>query len=140
MPADAAAYDILARSIGARPRWLAASTHDGEEEAIARVHLGLKRDYPALLTIIAPRHPDRGGAIAATLRAQGLTVAQRSADDAIAEATDIYVADTLGELGLFYRLTEIAFLGKSLVPLGGQNPLEALRLRSEEHTSELQSH
>jgi 3-deoxy-D-manno-octulosonic-acid transferase len=114
--------------MGPRPRWLAASTHDGEEDAIARVHMRLKRDYPSLLTVIVPRHPDRGNAVTTMLRAQGFAVAQRSADETISDGTDIYVADTLGELGLFYRLTEIAFLGKSLIPFGGQNPLEALRL------------
>jgi 3-deoxy-D-manno-octulosonic-acid transferase len=128
LPADPTAYDVLQRAMGCRPRWLAASTHDGEEDAIARVHARLKRDYPSLLTVIVPRHPDRGNAVTSQLRAQGLKVAQRGAAEPILDGTDIYVADTLGELGLFYRLTEIAFLGKSLVPLGGQNPLEALRL------------
>jgi 3-deoxy-D-manno-octulosonic-acid transferase len=128
LPADPVEYEALVRAVGKRPRWLAASTHDGEEEAIARVHAKLKHDMPALLTIIVPRHPNRGASVTALLRAQGLSVAQRSAGEAISDATDIYVADTLGELGLFYRLTEVAFLGKSLVPLGGQNPLEALRL------------
>ncbi len=128
LPADPAAYDELVRAMGMRPRWLAASTHDGEEDPIARVHAKLKREYPSLFTVIVPRHPDRGGVITAQLRALGLNVAQRSANETITDATDIYVADTLGELGLFYRLTEIAFLGKSLIPFGGQNPLEALRL------------
>ena len=80
------------------------------------------------MSLIAPRHPDRGPEIAALLRAQGLVVGQRSAGDAIGPETDIYLADTMGELGLFYRLAGIAFIGKSLVPLGGQNPLEAARL------------
>jgi 3-deoxy-D-manno-octulosonic-acid transferase len=128
LPADPVAYDVLVRAMGARPRWLAASTHDGEEDVIARVHIRLKCDYPSLLTVIVPRHPDRGTLVTAQLRALGLNVAQRSANEIILDVTDIYVADTLGELGLFYRLTEIAFLGKSLIPFGGQNPLEALRL------------
>lgn len=128
LPADPVAYDVLVRAMGARPRWLAASTHDGEEDVIARVHARLKCDYPSLLTVIVPRHPDRGTLVTAQLRALGLNVAQRSANEIILDVTDIYVADTLGELGLFYRLTEIAFLGKSLIPFGGQNPLEALRL------------
>lgn len=128
LPADPDEYAALTRALGDRPRWLAASTHDGEEEVIARVHTRLKRRFPRLLTIVVPRHPDRGAAVTSLLRGLGLSVAQRSAGETVSDTTDIYVADTLGELGLFYRLSEIAFLGKSLVPLGGQNPLEALRL------------
>ncbi len=128
LPADSDELGMLTRAIGARPRWLAASTHDGEEDAIARVHAQLKRIHPGLLTIVVPRHPDRGAGITALLRGQGFSVARRALGEAIAGDTDIYVADTMGELGLFYRLSDIAFLGKSLVPLGGQNPLEALRL------------
>jgi 3-deoxy-D-manno-octulosonic-acid transferase len=115
-------------SIGKRPVWIAASTHEGEEEIAASAHRLLRVRYSDLLTLIAPRHPVRGEAIAATLAGQGFAVARRSAGEPLTPATEIYVADTLGELGLFYRLAPIAFLGGSLVPRGGQNPIEPTRL------------
>ncbi|MFN3076714.1 MAG: 3-deoxy-D-manno-octulosonic acid transferase [Alphaproteobacteria bacterium] len=114
--------------IHSRPVWVAASTHDGEEVLIGRVHQRLQASHPGLLTLLVPRHPPRGPGIAAELAALGLTVARRGNGDPLTEATDIYLADTMGELGLFYRLAGIAFIGKSLVPFGGQNPLEAARL------------
>ncbi len=126
--ADPAALDALRRQIGARPVWLAASTHAGEEEIAAAAHLRIALDHPGLLTIVAPRHPVRGPAIAEMLRARDLRVACRSAKEAIAADTDIYLADTLGELGLFFRLAGIAFIGGSLVRKGGHNPFEAARL------------
>jgi 3-deoxy-D-manno-octulosonic-acid transferase len=128
LPVDAAEHASLTRALGERPRWLAASTHAGEEEIVAEAHTALAPDHPGLMSIIVPRHPERGAEITAMLRGRGFSVARRAAGEAVSATCDIYVADTLGELGLLYRLTEIAFLGKSLVPLGGQNPLEALRL------------
>ena len=92
------------------------------------MHAKLRDGHRGLLTVIAPRHPERGPAIAQELVAAGLTVARRAANEAIGPATDVYVADTIGELGLFFRLAGVAFVGKSLVPLGGQNPLEAAAL------------
>jgi 3-deoxy-D-manno-octulosonic-acid transferase len=77
--------------------------------------------------VIAPRHPERGGAIVAMLQARGLCVAQRSQGELPTAATAIYVADTIGELGTLYSLAPVAFLGKSLVGTGGQNPIEAMR-------------
>ena len=118
----------LGRLLGERPRWLAASTHEGEEIIAERVHMQLKPRFPDLVTMIVPRHPHRGEAIAQTLEEQGLTVSRRAAGDAVTPETDIYLADTLGELGLFYRLTGVVFVGGSLVPRGGQNPLEPARL------------
>ncbi len=128
LPADESMLAKFERALEGRPRWLAASTHAGEEEMAGRIHQRLKSRQDGLLTIIVPRHPDRGQDIAAQLQSQGLRVARRSGADALNPDTDIYLADTLGELGLFYRLAGIAFMGKSLVPLGGQNPLEAARL------------
>lgn len=118
----------LNSKVGDRPRWLAASTHPGEEQIVADVHKQLKSSHPELLTVIVPRHPARGIEVADLLRGQGLTTAVRSQDDPIDQNTDIYIADTMGEMGLFFRLSQIVFMGKSLVPLGGQNPLEAFRL------------
>ena len=128
LPADGEILAKFKKGLGDRPLWLAASTHPGEEEMAARVHRRLKDAFSGLLTVIVPRHPDRGSEIATRINTLGLTVSRRSAGDAIGPDTDVYVADTLGELGLFYRLAGTAFMGKSLVPLGGQNPLEAARL------------
>ena len=128
LPADPAALDALRDALGSRPRWLAASTHAGEETIAAACHRDLTPAHPGLVTIIVPRHPERGPTIATGLRKIGLTVALRSAGDRITERTDIYIADSLGELGLFYRLADIAFVGGSLVPHGGQNLLEPARL------------
>ncbi|MCP4329036.1 MAG: 3-deoxy-D-manno-octulosonic acid transferase [Alphaproteobacteria bacterium] len=128
LPVDDAAAATMRGWIGARPLWLAASTHAGEEEAVAEVHARLKPARPDLLTVIVPRHPERGSEIAQSLEGRGWRTARRSQSAPIGAATDIYLADTLGELGLFYRLTEIAFIGGSLVPQGGHNLLEAARL------------
>ncbi|HZB92546.1 MAG TPA: 3-deoxy-D-manno-octulosonic acid transferase, partial [Stellaceae bacterium] len=118
---------LAARAAG-RPLWLAASTHDGEEEAAAEAHRLLRQRWPDLLTLVVPRHPARAAAVAQMLRSRGLSVARRSLADTITPETDIYLGDTLGELGLFYRLAGIAFIGGSLVPMGGHNPLEAALL------------
>lgn len=128
LPADAAALADLQGQVAGRPVWVAASTHAGEESLCGRVHRQLTLSHPGLLTVIVPRHPERGPDIGRDLVAEGLVVARRAAGGRIVEATDVYVADTIGELGLFYRLADVAFIGKSLVPLGGQNPLEAARL------------
>src|SRR5439155_24119367 len=128
LTADPTALAELRREIGARPLWLAASTHAGEEEIAAAAHRRLAGGHRDLLTIIAPRHPVRGPAIAQRLRAGGLRVARRAAGEAIAADTEIYLADTLGELGLFFRVAGIAFIGGSLVGKGGHNPFEAARL------------
>lgn len=128
LPADPSALEALRSEIGARPLWLAASTHIGEEAIAAEAHGKLRRRHPTLLTVIVPRHPERGAAIAAELAAAGLAVARRGAQESVSPDTDIYLADTLGELGLFYRLAPIAFVGGSLVPHGGQNLLEPAQL------------
>jgi 3-deoxy-D-manno-octulosonic-acid transferase len=128
LPCDEGELARIAADAADRPLWLAASTHAGEEEAAAEVHRALQRERRGLLTIIAPRHPARATEIAAMLQARGLNVARRSTGDALDAKTDIYLADTLGELGLFYRLAGIAFIGGSLTPVGGHNPLEAAML------------
>ena len=129
LPANTEELIRLQQIINDRPRWLAASTHNGEELIAADVHTELKKKYKSVLSILAPRHPTRGPEIARMLEEQkGLNVAHRSKGDPLSPGTDIYLVDTLGELGLFFRLSDIVFMGKSLVPLGGQNPLEALKL------------
>jgi 3-deoxy-D-manno-octulosonic-acid transferase len=108
--------------------FLAASTHPGEDEIIIAAHKLLMADHPGLLTIIAPRHPDRGPSIAALAEGQGLAVRLRSKGEQPISEAQVYVADTIGELGLFYSLAPIAFIGGSLILHGGQNPLEAVKL------------
>ncbi len=116
----------IKQGIGSRPVWLAASTHSGEEEQIIKAHDILKQTRKDLLTIIVPRHPNRGTKIS-ELTGKGRT-ALRSQKQTITSSTKFYIADTLGELGLFYRLCDIVFMGGSLVRHGGQNPLEPARL------------
>jgi 3-deoxy-D-manno-octulosonic-acid transferase len=126
LPADPTKLAELKREIGSRPILLAAQTHPGEDETILPVHDTLRRTYADLLTIIVPRHPARGADIAMlcdTRRAQ-----RRSQGGVVGPDTAVYIADTMGELGLFYRLTPFAFVGGTLVPLGGHNPLEPARL------------
>ena len=115
-------------AVGARPLWVAASTHPGEDELVADAHRILAERYPGLVTVIVPRHPERGSDIATALAARGLTVARRRADEALSPDVEIYIADTLGELGLFYRAAPVAFIGGSLVTHGGQNPIEPVSL------------
>jgi 3-deoxy-D-manno-octulosonic-acid transferase len=114
--------------IGLRDVVAAASTHADEESAIIAAHRRLRTDRPGLLTVIAPRHPARGQDIADIAKAAGLSVAMRSRGDLPKRDVEIYVADTLGEMGLVYRLAPIVFMGGSLVSHGGQNPIEAIRL------------
>ncbi|WP_424810472.1 3-deoxy-D-manno-octulosonic acid transferase [Roseococcus sp. YIM B11640] len=123
LPADPAKLEALRGCIGARPVFLAASTHPGEDEQILAAAAELTSRWPALLTIIAPRHPERGAAVSAL--AGG---AARRSEGKLPGVAAVYIADTMGELGLFYRLATCAFIGGSLVPHGGQNPLEAARL------------
>ncbi|MCE3231934.1 MAG: 3-deoxy-D-manno-octulosonic acid transferase [Rickettsiaceae bacterium] len=128
LPDDEEKRRSLEVMIGSRPIWLASSTHNGEEELIAEAHKKLKEQYPQILTIIAPRHPARSAEIIRTLYDMGMSISLRSIDDEITDRTDIYLADTMGELGIFYRLAKIVFIGGTLVQWGGQNPLEPARL------------
>jgi 3-deoxy-D-manno-octulosonic-acid transferase len=127
-PADPVKLERLMAVTRGRPIVVAASTHPGEEELLADAHRTLAGFFPQLLTVIVPRHADRGETIARTMGATGLQVALRSRDELPTAATDIYLADTMGELGLFYRLSPIVFMGGSLVEHGGQNPIEAIKL------------
>jgi 3-deoxy-D-manno-octulosonic-acid transferase len=128
LPSDSQKMGELVSQVGERPVWLAASTHDNEEKMIANIHKEIKEENPELLTIIAPRHPKRMAEIVKSIKETGLKIAVRSQEEPIKDDTDIYIADTLGELGVFYRLVPIVFIGGSLVDKGGQNPLEAARL------------
>jgi 3-deoxy-D-manno-octulosonic-acid transferase len=133
LPFDRSELLHLRGEIGSRPLWLAASTHTGEEKVAAQVHRDLAAHHPGLLTIIVPRHPARGDAIGVMLAEQGLRIARRAHGDPVTRDTQVYLADTMGELGLFYRLAGIAFVGGSLAAKGGaakggHNPFEAARL------------
>jgi 3-deoxy-D-manno-octulosonic-acid transferase len=128
LPADEAALRRLRDIIGKRPVVVAASTHPGEEAAVIGAHRRLRAKFPTLLTIIAPRHPGRGANIAESAKGAGLAVALRSRRAQPMPDIGVYVADTLGELGLMYRLGSIVFMGGSLASHGGQNPIEAIRL------------
>lgn len=128
LPCDEGTLVEIRTRTGLRPIWLAASTHDGEEKIAWDVHQAIKPHHRDLLTIIVPRHPDRGEDIARMLRHDGAKVAIRSNSEPVTPETDVYLADTLGELGLFFRLSTIVFMGKSLVRSGGQNPIEPARL------------
>ena len=126
---DEAGLARLKAAVGARAVVLAASTHSGEEALIASAFEAMPPVTPAPLLIIAPRHPERGGEAAALLRGRGRVVSRRSAAEPIASDTQVYIADTLGEMGLWFRLADVAIMGGSFVEgVGGHNPLEPARL------------
>ncbi len=128
-PADDATVARLRRAAGERCVLVAASTHPGEEGAVIAAHAEIARHGMQLLTILAPRHPERGEALQAEIAAAGLAASRRSQGGTIGPDTDVYLADTIGEMGLWYRLADIAFLGGSIVSRGGQNPIEPAKLR-----------
>ncbi len=128
LPVDDGMLTAFWNIISTRPVWIAASTHRGEEKAVANAHHIIAENHPGLLTIIIPRHPIRGKEIALSLANLGLTVSLRSENSPVQPKTQIYIADTLGELGLFYRISPIAFIGGTLIQHGGQNMLEAAKL------------
>ena len=128
LPADPQALAQLKAAIGTRPLWVLASSHEGEEEIAIAVHRRLAARFPDLLTVIVPRHIKRGGAIVEIAESAGLAVSLRSSGLPPSPKDDVYVADSMGELGIWYRLAAIACVGGSLVPIGGHNPIEAAQL------------
>jgi 3-deoxy-D-manno-octulosonic-acid transferase len=126
--ADERALSTLTAQLRGRPVWAAVSTHPGEEKLAGEVHLMLRDRHPGLLTIVVPRHPDRAGPVTAELAALQLSVARRTSGQAISQSTDVLLGDTIGEMGLYLRLSDIAFLGRSMTAEGGQNPLEPAML------------
>ena len=123
---DEAALKVMKDAIGARPLLLAAQTHPGEDETVLPAHDALRARFPDLLTIIVPRHVERGADIAMLCGSR--KVARRAKGEIVTPETGIYIADTMNELGLFYRLTSFCFLGGTLVPMHGHNPLEPAAL------------
>ncbi|WBQ11891.1 3-deoxy-D-manno-octulosonic acid transferase [Hyphomonadaceae bacterium BL14] len=126
--------DALAQvraALGARPVFTAASTHAGEEAILARAHAGILKTRPDALMILAPRHPARTDEAGEALRAHGLAFARRSDGAAPDASTPVWLADTLGEMGLWYALSPVAVIGGSFIDaIGGHNPVEATRAGS----------
>lgn len=130
LPADPEAEAVLRGAIGTRPVWLLASSHPGEEAVAADIHARLRERHPDLLTVVAPRHPDRGTGIAADLAGRGLSLSRRSEGRLPNPGDDIYLADTLGDLGILYRVVPVTLIGGSMAGHGGHNPIEPARLGS----------
>ena len=128
LPVDAGKLAKLEAAAEGRTIVVAASTHPGEETAVIDAHRRLKHSFPGMMTIIVSRHLDRGAEIAEIAARGSLVAALRSRGELPGTATDIYICDTLGELGMIYRLAPIVFMGGSLVPHGGQNPIEPIKL------------
>ncbi|MEM9725578.1 MAG: 3-deoxy-D-manno-octulosonic acid transferase [Pseudomonadota bacterium] len=130
LPADPSELEAMRTRLAGRPIWLAASTHEGEEAAALDAHVTLAKTRPNLLTVIAPRHPERGAAVAEAAAAAGLRATRRALGQQPNAGDAVHVVDSLGELGLWFRLCPCSFVGGSLVPVGGHNPLEPARLGS----------
>lgn len=128
LPVDDVALHAMQHATQGRRIILASSTHEGEEESIEHLHDALRGQCETLLTIIVPRHAPRGDAVVRQLASAAEQVTQRSRQQPVLPSTQIYVADTMGELGLFYRLADIVVMGGSLVPHGGHNPIEPAQL------------
>ena len=130
IPVDEEKKKEIQDEIGSRPVWLVSSTHSDEESKIGRYLKELSAKHEGLLTIIAPRHPTRGVEIQNILKEKyQLKTALRSANEKITPETEVYIADTIGEMGIWYELCPIVFIGGSLIPHGGQNFMEPSRCR-----------
>lgn len=128
LPCDERELERMRAGLEGRPVWLAASTHPGEERQLVEVHRRLRARWPDLVTLLVPRHPERGPELGRELRDLGLNVRRRAGMEPLDRECELYLADTLGELGLFCRLAPVTFIGGSLSDLGGHNPLEPARL------------
>lgn len=126
---DSKKYKVLKKAIGGRPLWLAASSHQGEEEFIFKAHKILKKDYPNLLTILVPRHIERALSLQRLAAQEGLSAALQTETTALS-GVEVYIANTLGELAILYALSPVVLMGATLVPKGGHNPIEAAQLGS----------
>lgn len=120
----------LRQAWGSRPVWVAASTHEGEDEPLLKAHQELLVDYPDALLILVPRHPQRFDDVAELIKLQGLSFSRRSLNQPVHRQTQVYLGDTLGEMLLFYALADAAFVAGSLVPIGGHNLLEPAALET----------
>lgn len=124
LPVDDALLDEIKEAIGPRPAWIASSTHSGEEQTVLAAHKTLLEQHPELCLVLAPRHPERGDEVEALVLAAGLSCARRSKGETPQDGTQVFLTDTLGEVGTWYALSPIVFLGGSLEPIGGHNPFE----------------
>jgi 3-deoxy-D-manno-octulosonic-acid transferase len=113
-----------AQFIGPRPVWIAASTHDGEEEQVLTAHRALLQKFPELLLILVPRHPERFSEVRERVQKSGFDVVLRTERRQCEDSTSVFLGDTMGEVPMFYAASDIAFVGGSLVPIGGHNLLE----------------
>lgn len=120
-------YDVLKKEVGPRPLWLIASTHPGEEEIIFKTLKRLKKEHPTLLTILVPRHIERANSLQKLALKEGISSARRTQTSSL-KGIDLYIGDTLGEMGLFYALSPVVVMGATFVPRGGHNPIEAAQL------------
>ena len=124
LPVDELEAARLRGLLDGRPLWLAGSTHPGEEDIILAAHKRLLATHPNACLILAPRHPERGDEVHKLIHNQGFSAARRSMGEPLGPQTQVYLADTLGEMGLWYSLSPIVFVGGSLVEIGGHNPFE----------------
>ncbi|OJW50594.1 MAG: hypothetical protein BGO67_05835 [Alphaproteobacteria bacterium 41-28] len=124
---DSKKYQVLKKKVGDRPVWLAASTHPGEDEIILTAHKTLRKEHPDLLTILVPRHIERAAFLQQLALKEGVPTALRTETTSL-EGVEIYIGNTLGEMGLFYALAPVVLMGATLVPIGGHNPIEAAQL------------
>ena len=130
LPCNPDDHDSFLRAVDGRTTWLAASTHEGEEELVGQAHSLLEQRHQGILLVLVPRHPERGQGIGDRLTSLGYRVRLRSKGDLPASGDQIYVADTFGELGLWYRVAPVSFVGGSMVESGGHNPYEPALLES----------
>ncbi|UWQ90010.1 3-deoxy-D-manno-octulosonic acid transferase [Rhodobacteraceae bacterium M382] len=127
LPIDGAALAQIRQQLAERPVWVASSTHRGEEEVVLQAHRHLLKHHPDLCLVLAPRHPERGDEVSRLVHDAGLSMSRRSHNESSEHGVQVYLADTLGELGTWYALSPIVFLGGSLQPIGGHNPFEVAR-------------
>jgi 3-deoxy-D-manno-octulosonic-acid transferase len=124
LPFDAAELERMTSVLQGRAVWLAASTHPGEDEIVLATHAELLKTHPGLVLILVPRHPERAHDIEASIAEAGLQGVRRSTGGAVDGSTQVYMADTLGEMGLWYALCPLTCLCGSFTPVGGHNPYE----------------
>ncbi len=130
LPVNELLLEELKNTINQRPVLLLSSTHNNEEEQFSHHIQTLKQSIKDLLIISVPRHPERGEEIQKIFRSQNLNTSLRSKLEPITSTTDVYIADTIGEMGLWYSLASVSFIGGSLIPHGGQNFIEPSRLKN----------
>jgi 3-deoxy-D-manno-octulosonic-acid transferase len=130
LPADPAALEILSAAIGSRPVWTFASSHAGEEAMAIAAQAALRQRLPDALLLLVPRHPDRGAAVAGMLSESGLSFARRGLGGVPGAGDAVFLMDTLGEMGLVFRLAPVTVMGGSFMPVGGHNPIEPALLHS----------